>query len=151
MTPAPELMKTAHFLAQLEHDRIAAAIREAENRSSGQIKVFVTRHRPKDVLRFAKKAFRKLKLDRTENRNGVLILVAPAAQKVAIFGDTAIDTKSDEAFWDEVIRQMQPDLKKGEFTSAIIGAVERVGSMLAKHFPPDGSGQNEISDEVMED
>jgi uncharacterized membrane protein len=144
-------MKTKHFLAQLEHDRIAAAIREAENRSSGQIKVFVTRHRPKDALKFARKAFRKLKLDRTENRNGVLILVAPAAQKIAIFGDKAIDTKSDEAFWEEVIRQMQPDLKKGEFTAAIIGAVEKVGSVLAKHFPRDGSAQNEIADEVVED
>jgi uncharacterized membrane protein len=146
-----ERMKTKHFLAQLEHDRVAAAIRKAEKRSSGQIMVFVTRRRPKDILAFARKSFRKLKLHRTEKRNGVLILVAPAAQKVAIFGDTAIDTKSDEAFWDEVIRRMQPDLKKGEFTSAIIGAVERVGSMLAKHFPPDGSGQNEISDEVVED
>jgi uncharacterized membrane protein len=46
---------------------------------------------------------------------------------------------------------MQPDLKKGEFTAAIVGAVEKVGSTLAAHFPPDGSRQNEISDEVVED
>jgi uncharacterized membrane protein len=145
-------MKTKHFLDRLEHDRVAAAIRKAENKSSGQIVVFVTRRRPKDALAFARKSFRKLKLDRTEKRNGVLILVAPAAQKVAIFGDTAVDTKSDEAFWEEVIQQMQPDLKKGEFTAAIVGAVEKVGSVLAEHFPPDGSKRrNEISDEVVED
>jgi uncharacterized membrane protein len=145
-------MKTKHFLDRLEHDRVAAAIRKAENKSSGQIVVFVTRRRPKDALAFARKSFRKLKLDRTEKRNGVLILVAPAAQKVAIFGDTAVDTKSDEAFWEEVIQQMQPDLKKGEFTAAIVGAVEKVGSVLVEHFPPDGSKRrNEISDEVVED
>jgi uncharacterized membrane protein len=47
---------------------------------------------------------------------------------------------------------MQPDLKKGEFTAAVIGAVEKVGSVLAAHFPPDNSGpRNEISDEVVED
>ena len=148
----PELMKVKHFLDRLEHDRVGAAIREAEKRSSGQIKVFITRRRPRDVLAFARKSFRKLKLDRTKKRNGVLILVAPAVQKVAILGDTAVDTKSEEAFWDEVILQMQPDLKKGEFTLAIVGAVEKVGSELAKHFPPDDSGrQNEISDEVVED
>ena len=82
----------------------------------------------------------------------MLIVVAPAAQKVAIYGDTAVDTKADNAFWAEVIRQMQPDLKKGEFTAAVIGAVEKVGSVLATHFPPDSSGpRNEISDEVVED
>jgi uncharacterized membrane protein len=148
----PEPMKTKHFLAQLEHDRVAAAIRDAEKRSTGQIRVFVTHRRPKDILAFARKSFRKLKLHRTERRNGILIVVAPAAQKVAIFGDTAVDSKSDEAFWDEVIRQMQPDLKKGQFTAAIVGAVEKVGSVLAAHFPPDGSRRkNEISDEVVED
>jgi uncharacterized membrane protein len=145
-------MKTKHFLDRLEHDRVAAAIREAEKKTSGQVIVFVTRRRPKDILAFASKSFRKLKLHRTKKRNGVLIVVAPAAQKVAIFGDTAVDSKSDEAFWEEVIRQMQPELKKGEFTTAIVGAIEKVGSVLATHFPPDGSGrQNEISDEVVED
>jgi uncharacterized membrane protein len=144
-------MKTTHFLAQLDHHRIAGAIREAEKRSSGQIKVFVTHHRPKDVLEFAKKAFRRLQLDRTEKRNGVLILVAPAVQKVAIFGDTAIDSKSEEAFWKKVIEEMQPDLKKAEFTSAILGAIEKVGAVLAEHFPPDGTARNELSDEVAED
>jgi uncharacterized membrane protein len=147
-----ESMKTKHFLDRLEHDRVAAAIREAEKKSSGQVIVFVTRRRPKDILAFASKSFRKLKLHRTEKRNGVLIVVAPAAQKVAIFGDTAVDSKSDEAFWEGVIQQMQPDLKKGEFTAAIVGAVEKVGSVLATHFPPGGSGrQNEISDQVVED
>jgi uncharacterized membrane protein len=145
-------MRTKHFLDRLEHDRVAAAIREAEKKSSGQIIVFVTHRRPKDVLAFARKAFHKLKLDRTSKRNGVLIVVAPAAQKVAIFGDTAIDDKSDEAFWEEVIRQMQPNLKKGEFTAAIVGAVEKVGTVLAAHFPPEvSSRRNEISDEVVED
>jgi uncharacterized membrane protein len=145
-------MKTKHFLNRLEHDRVAAAIREAEKKSSGQIVVFVTRRRPKNILAFARKFFRKLKLHRTEKRNGVLIVVAPGVQKVAIFGDTAVDSKSDEAFWEEVVRQMQPNLKKGEFTAAIVGAVEKVGAVLATHFPTDGSGrQNEISDEVVED
>jgi uncharacterized membrane protein len=149
---AAESMKVKHFLDRLEHDRVAAAIREAEKKSSGQIIVFITRHRPKDILRFARNSFRRLKLHRTEKRNGVLIVVAPAAQKVAIFGDKALHTKSDEAFWEDVIRQMEHDLKKGEFTAAIVGAVERVGSVLATHFPPDGSSrQNEISDEVVED
>jgi uncharacterized membrane protein len=147
-----ELMKVKHFLDRLEHDRVAAAIREAEKKSSGQIIVFITRRRPQDILRFARRSFRRLKLHRTEKRNGVLIVVAPAAQKVAIFGDKAVHTKSEEAFWEEVVRQMEPDLKKGEFTAAIVGAVERVGSVLATHFPTDASSrQNEISDEVVED
>jgi uncharacterized membrane protein len=145
-------MKMKHFLDRLEHDRVAAAIREAERRSSGQIIVFITRRRPRDILAFTRKAFRKLKLDRTERRNGVLIVVAPAVQKVAIFGDTAIDSKSDEAFWEQIIRDMQPKLQKGEFTSAIVEAVEEVGSVLAAHFPPGGTDwQNEISDDVVED
>jgi len=148
----PELMKVKHFLDRLEHDRIAAAIRKAEEKSSGQIVVFITHRRPKDALALARKSFRKLKLHRTQKRNGVLIMVAPAAQKVAIYGDTAVDTKADNAFWAGVIQQMQPDLKKGEFTAAVIGAVEKVGSVLAAHFPPDSSGpRNEISDEVVED
>src|SRR5207245_8506821 len=36
-------MRTKEFLSKLEHDRIVQAIREAESKTSGEIRVFVQR------------------------------------------------------------------------------------------------------------
>src|SRR5262249_60406598 len=51
-----------HFLSKLDSDRIVAAIAEAEKRSSGEIRVHVTRHKPPNVEEGARRRFERLGL-----------------------------------------------------------------------------------------
>ena len=84
-------MRTKEFLSELEHDRIVQAIREAESKTSGQTRVYIQRGKLNaDPLTAAQKKFHRLGMDKTSERNAVLIFVAPRAHKFAVVGDKAI-------------------------------------------------------------
>ncbi|MBV9618108.1 MAG: TPM domain-containing protein, partial [Verrucomicrobia bacterium] len=71
-------MRTKEFLSKLEHDHIVQAIREAESKTSGQIRIFIQRGKlDGDPLPAAHRRFHRLGMHKTSGRNGVLIFVAP--------------------------------------------------------------------------
>jgi uncharacterized membrane protein len=143
-------MKPRHFIEAIDHAKIVAAIREAEAHTSGKIRVFVSHHKTNDALGSARQSFKKLKMGRTALHNGVLIFVAPISHQLAVVGDTAVDAKCGEEFWRTVIVAMQPGMKKGDFTGALVHGVEKIGSILAAHFPPDSERKDDLSDAVFE-
>ena len=51
----------------------------------------------------------------------------------------------------EVVEGMEPSLKRGDFTEALLHGVEKVGSLLAAHFPPDANGKTNLPDAVVEE
>jgi uncharacterized membrane protein len=144
-------MKPHHFLKAVDHDRIVAAIAEAEKRTSGEIRVFVSRKKTDDALRAAGQCFKKLKMDQTPLRNAVLLFIAPVSHRFAVIGDTAVHAKCGDDFWREVVEGMESGLKRGDFTEALLHGVEKVSSLLAAHFPPDPEGRNNLPDAVVEE
>ena len=144
-------MKPHHFLKAVDHDRIVAAIAAAEERTSGQIRVFISRRKTDDALQAASRCFTKLKMNETPLRNAVLIFIAPVSHQFAVVGDTAVHAKCGDDFWHEVVEGMEPSLKRGEFTEALLHGVAKVGSLLAAHFPPDPGGKNSLPDAVVEE
>ena len=144
-------MRTKEFLNRLEHDRIVRAIREAETKTSGEIRVFLQRgHVNDDPLPVAQRQFQLLGMDKTREHNAVLILVAPRAQKFAVVGDTAIHEKCGDEFWSCVVDVMRGHFIKEEFTDAIVEAIQETGRLLAMHFPKQGPEINELPDEVIQ-
>ena len=78
-------MRTREFLSQLDHNRIVGAIREAEAKTSGQIRVYVQRGElAGDPVIEAQEQFQRLGMQATKERNGVLIFVLPRARKLAV-------------------------------------------------------------------
>lgn len=144
-------MKLKEFLSQLEHDKIVAAIRTAEAKTSGEIRVFLSRHQPEDAVAAAQTQFERLKMHQTKQRNGVLIFVAPAAHKFAVVGDSGVHAKCGDAFWRTVADEMSTRFKKGDFTSGILHAIEKAGSLLAEHFPCKPGDKNELPDDIAHD
>jgi uncharacterized membrane protein len=145
-------MKTTQFLHQLDHDRILAAIREAEAGSRGEVRVHVTNLKPEDVQKAAASQFEKLGMTATALRNGVLIYVAPRVQQFAVIGDLAIHERGGPGFWPAVAQAMEEDFRAGRFTDGIVKGVARVGDALATHFPRiDRPDANELSDTVTQD
>jgi uncharacterized membrane protein len=144
-------MRSREFLSKLEHDRIVHAIREAESKTSGEIRVYVQRGKLNaDPLIVAQKKFQRLQMHKTQQRNAVLIFVAPREHKFAVVGDKAIHEKCGDEFWQRVVEGMRAHFQNEKFTHALVEAIKKIGKLLAVHFPKRSTPSNELSDEIVE-
>lgn len=144
-------MRTRKFLQELDHDRITGAIKEAEGKTSGEVRVFVQRGTfQEDALPRAQKKFIELGMQKTRERNAVLIYVAPREQKFAVIGDEGIHQKCGEQFWQELVEKMRRHFQQEEFTDALVEAIESTGQLLARYFPKSSDRGNELPDEIVE-
>lgn len=141
------------FLDEIDDERIVAAIRAAEARSRGEIRVHVAEGPVPDARRAAEADFARLGMAGTAERNGVLILVAPESRSFAVVGDRGIDERCPPGFWEELAAGMAGEFRAGRFTDGIVAAVARVGDELARHFPrrPGEDDRNELPDGVSRD
>jgi uncharacterized membrane protein len=144
-------MRTKQFLSKLEHDQIVTAIRAAESKTSGEIRVYIQRGKLNtDPLISAQKKFHRLRMDKTSERNAVLIFIAPRAHKFAVVGDKAIHEKCGEQFWRQVVDGMREHFQNEKFSRAIVEGIEEVGKLLRTHFPRTPTSSNELPDEIVE-
>lgn len=144
-------MRTRHFLQRLKHKEITAAIRKAEGRSSGQIRIFIQRGEfEDDALTRAQKKFHQLEMEKTKDRNAVLIFVAPRAHKFAVIGDVGVHERCGQEFWENLVQAMRTDFKNEDYNRAIIHGVRTVGKLLADYFPRLGDTINELPDEIVQ-
>src|SRR5437667_8832883 len=144
-------MHHKEFVSKLDETRIVKAIAEAERKSSGEIRVYVSERRRTDPLKFARKRFVELGMTKTRHRNAVLIYLVPLARHFAIVGDAGVHEKCGDAFWQRVSAQMAGLLKEGRFTEAILEAIQMIGDILAQHFPRDPDDRNELPDRIVHD
>lgn len=139
------------FLLKLRHKRVVQAIAEAESRTSGEIRVFVTHQKCAEPIFLARQHFEKLGMQHTKHRNGVLIFLAPRTRNFAVIGDEGVHEKCGDAFWLDVAAHLSAELHEGRYTEALVRAVEKTGELLARHFPPDTDNTNELPDRVITD
>ncbi len=143
-------MRTKDFLRKLEHDRIVRAIRAAEAKTSGEIRVFIQRGEVDDAFAAAKKQFEKLRMTSTRDRNAVLIFVAPRSQTFAVIGDTGIHERGGDEFWQRLVDAMREHFKAENFTDAVVHAINQTGELLGQHFPRGSDDRNELPDVIEE-
>ncbi len=144
-------MKPREFFSRLEHDAIVAAIGEAEKKMCGEIRVFISRKEPEDAVAAAQRRFFKLGMEKTKERNGVLIYIAPRVHKFAIIGDAAIHQKCGDTFWQDVAREMSGYFRQNEFSKGLIHGIQRAGALMVEHFPRQAGDKNQLSDEIEQD
>jgi uncharacterized membrane protein len=144
-------MRTTKFLSKLEHDQIIEAIRAAESKTSGEIRVYVQRGKLRaDSLISAQKKFHRLRMHKTTERNAVLIFIAPRAHKFAVVGDKAIHEKCGEEFWQRVVDGMRGHFQKEKFSHAVVEGIQEIGKVLSAHFPKRSDDRNELPDEIVD-
>lgn len=144
-------MKAREFISKLQQDEIVKAIHSAEHKTSGEIRVFITREPVDTPVAAAQRAFLSAGMDKTRERNGVLIFVAPKTQKFAVIGDTAVHAKCRDEFWLRLGAEMTEHFKRHQFTSGIVHAIKVAGELLAQHFPRKPDDANELPDEILRD
>ncbi len=144
-------MRTHLFLKRLKHQEITAAIKKAEGSTSGQIRVFVQRGEFEDeALPLARKKFHQLEMDKTRDRNAVLIFVAPRAHKFAVVGDVGVHERCGQEFWEHLVREMRNHFKEENYSRAIVLGISEVGKLLAQYFPRTGDTINELPDDIVQ-
>jgi uncharacterized membrane protein len=144
-------MRTREFLNRLDHNRIVATIKEAEAKTSGQIRVYVQRGElAGDPVIEAQKQFHKLGMQATKERNGVLIFVVPRARKFAVLGDEGVHKKCGEIYWQRVVDLMREHFREEKFSAAIVAGIRDIGAALAMHFPKRLRSSDELPDEIVE-
>ena len=136
------------MLSKKEQNQIVLAIREAEKKTSGEIRVHVSKHCKGDVLDCAANTFAKLEMHKTALRNGTLIYVALKEKRLAIIGDTGINQIVSDDFWTETLNLMRSFFQQGKMTEGICKGIEEVGILLKRYFPYQDDDKNELPDEV---
>lgn len=137
------------LIEKLDTERIERAIAEAERRTSGEIRVSVAPLFWGSIERAARRAFERLRMHETRERNGVLLFIVPSRRTFYVLGDTGIHDKVGTEFWSSVVAVMTPDFRRGEFTEGVLRGIAELAERLAEHFPHQGaSDRNELSDAV---
>ncbi len=137
-----------NFFSKEQKEQIKHAIINAELDTSGEIKVHIENNCKEEVLDRAAYWFDKLKMQKTELRNGVLFYLAVKSKKFAIIGDAGINQAVPDNFWSEVKDMMAGQFKKGNFTEGLTEGISRTGKLLKKHFPYHSDDINELSNEI---
>ncbi len=144
-------MNAHEFTNRLERERIVASIKQAEKQTSGELRVFITQKPVETPVMEAQRHFLAAGMDKTKERNGVLIFVAPASKRFAVIGDLAVHTHCGDEFWLNLTSEMTSEFSKGNFTEAIVRGIQKAGELLAKHFPRQPDDKNELPDEILGD
>ena len=141
-------MNAKNFFTQDQKLAITKAITQSELQTSGEIRLHIDSNCEVNVLDSATVIFRKLKMHKTELRNGVLFYLAVSDKKFAILGDKGINEKVPENFWDNIKELMLDHFKKQQCTEGLCKGIEMAGEKLKTHFPLQSNDTNEITNEI---
>lgn len=139
---------TEAFLTPEEERAIVEAISQAEQNTSGEIRVHIENHTEKPPLERAQEVFHSLGMDQTAIRNGVLFYVGVSDHTFAIIGDEGIDKAVEIDFWDCTKDLVISHFKKKQFKDGLVAGILRAGERLQKHFPFQDDDANELSNEI---
>lgn len=142
-------MPTArNFFNEEQQEDLRLAIMNAELDTSGEIRVHIENTCPGEVMDRALVIFHKLGMEKTDNRNGVLIYLAVKNRKFAIIGDEGIHNIVTESYWDGIKNKMLEHFRENRFTEGLAEAITETGKQLKKYFPYKTNDENELSDDV---
>lgn len=137
-----------HFFSEEDKQRISIAISSAEKNTSGEIRVHLEDHCRGDAMKRAETHFGKLGMHKTKDRTGILFYLAVKDRVFAIYGDSGINAKVPENFWDAIRDRMLVMFKESRFADGVIEGINMAAEQLKHHFPAQRENDNELSNEV---
>ncbi len=145
------LRKKKKFFTEEETRLIVKAIRHAEHQTSGEVRVYVeSRCSWVDAIDRAAEIFFKLKMEKTEQRNAVIVYVAAKDRQLAVFGDEGIHNKVGDEYWNKVVGEMLASFNTNNYAEGISNCVIQIGEALKTHFPFNrDTDTNELPDDIV--
>ncbi|MFL5739154.1 MAG: TPM domain-containing protein [Flavisolibacter sp.] len=143
--------KRKSFFNDEEEKSLVSAIQNAEQRTSGEVRVFVeSRCRYMDAVDRAREIFFHLNMQQTKERNGTLIYVAVKDRQAAVYGDEGIHQKVGEKYWQDVVAKMLLHFRNEKLADGICQGIADLGEALQSYFPYDrDTDKNELPDEIV--
>lgn len=125
------------------------AIQQAEENSSGEIRVHVDSNTDVENAKVAFDVFKNLGMDKTQDRNGVLFHVNFEQKYLTIIGDKGIHEKVQQKFWDDLHDKITHAFSEGKYFEGLRDAILETGLELKKFFPVNGDNPNELPNEIV--
>lgn len=141
-------MSPENYFTQEQKETMVKAIQEAERNTSGEIRIHFENRCENEVFECAKEAFIRLNMHQTAQRNGILFYIALEDKKLAILGDTGINAKVPENFWDDIKNGMIEKFRTGHICEGVCRGVKETGVQLKKYFPYQQNDVNELPDDI---
>lgn len=143
--------KKKDFFTPEEKQLITEAIQRAEKLTSGEVRVFVEgKCSYVDAIDRAAELFFNLQMQKTEDRNAVLIYIAMTDHQLAVFGDEGIHKKVGNEYWNIEVKKMITNFNRENYAKGISEVVEDIGEALTKHFPyNNNTDKNELPDDIV--
>ncbi|WP_247232643.1 TPM domain-containing protein [Telluribacter sp. SYSU D00476] len=137
------------FLGPEDQQQIVAAIKQAESKTSGEIKVHIEKYCPDGTpIERAKVVFEQLGMQNTALKNGVLFYLAYEDHKFAVIGDVGIYKKVPHDFWDSTKELLRHHFSHGEFKEGLCNGIREAGVQLKTYFPTHSDDINELPDDI---
>ena len=134
-----------------EEALIASAIQQAEQRTSGEIRLFVEDFCQRDhPVERAEEVFQLFGMFNTKERNAVLIYLAEKSRHFAVWGDSGIHERVGFQFWEHEKHLMREHLQMDEAAIGVCKAIHLIGTKLHEYFPSDDiHNENELPDDII--
>jgi uncharacterized membrane protein len=130
-------------------DVVSATVSLAEKKTAAEIKVVVLNYCWVDIREKARVLFFRHGLQKTKNRNAVMIVLVLKNREFLVYGDKGIHEKVTDEFWLHTRDSMLSSFQKGDIVEGLCHGVQLVGEKLALYFPYQHNDENELSDEVI--
>jgi putative membrane protein len=88
-------------------------------------------------------------LHTTEARTGVLIFISLYERYAEIIADTGIASKVEPSVWQEALDGLLAEIRQGRLGDGLVGAISRVGAVLADRWPPRPGDLNELPNDLV--
>jgi uncharacterized membrane protein len=136
------------LLSIASEQEVIAAIKQAELRTSGEIRLHVEPACKGDAYARALEVFGSLGMHKTKERNAVLFYFAITDRKFSVVGDEGIHAKVKDDFWIAVRDAIQSNFREGNFVPGLVKGIEMAGEKLSVYFPRLEDDSNELSDDI---
>ena len=143
--------KKKNFFTAEEQQLIIEAIQNAERMTSGEVRVFVeSKCSYIDAIDRAAELFFQLEMQKTDDRNAVLLYVAMKDRQLAVFGDEGIHKKVGDEYWNTEVKKMISNFNRENYAAGIAEVVKDIGGALTKNFPfNNDTDKNELPDDIV--
>lgn len=142
------MARTGRYLSDADKDRISRAIRGAEKGSAGEVRVHVENKCKGEALDRARVLFDSMRVSETSGDTGVLLYIAVASHKAAVWAGAGLHAAAEPAFWQEVVDEVTGGYRDGDGAAGIVRAVDKIGELLREHMGSADTMGNEVPDKV---
>ena len=136
------------LLSSREEACLINAIKLAEQKTSGEIRVHIESKHSSEPTKRAKEIFGKLNMHETKERNGILFYLALHSKQFAVWGDEGIHQKVSQEFWDEISEVCISKFKSNLMIEGLEAGITLCGDKLKLYFPLQSDDHNELKNDI---